>query len=227
MAKAQSNENRIDWYHQQQCENCDVESFYDEIEKALDAEFITDKVKSLRKCDIIPYVVKRLLILRILDPAAFDLLCIKVVYPEMTYEEITDLLKAYAPDLQLAHTRKVYKDRARVADAVKEATRNHDELKKVFNVDDAGNRKRHHSIDELLAEKVLKWITSHEDKLCQSNDGNLVIRPRLVHMSVRGIENAGHCKRILKILAKKNKITYDHKNDLFTTKGGNHGKGQR
>lgn len=131
--KKQTRENQIDYYYQEQCGQCNADKFYDEIEDLLNPDSsITQKANILRHCRPLLFAVKELLRLRIFDPASFDLLCIKAVFPEMTYDEIANLLKGVAPDLQLLPTRRVFRSRGRVSELVKTAIEKFPELAKII-----------------------------------------------------------------------------------------------
>ena len=49
---------------------------------------ISCKVQSLSKCAALKYAIKELFHIRLKEPIAFDYICLKTLYPELTYDDI-------------------------------------------------------------------------------------------------------------------------------------------
>lgn len=118
MSREQTNEHVVDYYNQLECGDCDVEAFYDQIESSLQGSSITSKAKTLSHCPAMIYLIKELAWHRWNNPIAFDLMCLKFLEPNLSYDEITEKFRCDPKGKSFIPTRAVWNHRARVAEAV-------------------------------------------------------------------------------------------------------------
>jgi hypothetical protein len=78
---------------------------------------IPRKVQSLSKCAALKYAIKELFHIRLKEPIAFDYICIKTLYPELTYDDITRVMRGCTLDngLQI-EPRLIGRHRARIVE---------------------------------------------------------------------------------------------------------------
>lgn len=132
--REQTTQDKIDYHHQRQCDECDADKLYDQVELALNSPNLDKKLKPLYQCDVLRLAIKELMRLRFKDPVSFDFICLKIIEPELKYEEIAEALCSHVVDYQVTPTRMVGKHRARVSELAKKAYQRFPEIKDLLGV---------------------------------------------------------------------------------------------
>jgi hypothetical protein len=134
------NKASLDWHHQNQCGQCEIDKFYDEVEAVFHDEDsgITQKAKTCAKCLPLAYALREFMYLRFTNPAAADLLALKIITNNaITYDEALTVLKGCTkdyPDIPNGPTKILGRHRQRISELAQDILNKFPQLENLMGV---------------------------------------------------------------------------------------------
>ena len=181
-----------DYVHTFGCVKCDENSIYDAVEESLGIESVPlfKQSEAVNQCPAVRQIVMKFLRLRIVDPAAFDILCFKVVSPHMKYKDILKALGGIDEDLSTLPVRMIAKHKARISEALYRLIEIFPDLAGLLNIEPITKRDK-------LVRKIWDWI--HKNNIKEVKTYELVAR-------IRGIDNKKQAEKLLMYMTKSKQI---------------------
>lgn len=179
------------------CEKCDENSVYDAVEESLGIEGVPlfKQSEAVNQCPAVRHIVQEFLRLRIVDPAAFDILCFKVVYPHMKYEDILKALAGIDKDLGTLPVRIIAKHKARISEPLHRLTEQYPELAGLLGV----SKKTVKPVTrrDTLVRKIWAWIEKRNET---------EVRPYELVAGIWGIDTKEQADKLLTYMVKSRQI---------------------
>jgi hypothetical protein len=200
--------------YQMECDTaCSPDALYEEVERALNCSkeiiSISDIGSAVRNCPAISMIIKEFLRMRIRLPEEFDILCFKIVFPEMNYDDIVAAMKHFIVDGKETSARMLGNNRSRVCEKIKRLVDRYPQFATVFGIKNGAMV----PMDE-LSKKIRSFWSWHDKhlekiKLRRKNEGFGdvdAIKLSDLYTNVWPVKNAADATKVMDELCRHNQV---------------------